>query len=231
MTHATAGAAWVTPGAAEAEEGLVLRDASASERDGHVPLQRHRGQYRAAEAGRRPLSQAARRASAHPAPLFPRARWAGDRHPGRRLLLCLPGRSPPGEQVLLSETTSALVGTDLPDGVDIREVGRRKLKGIDRPEPIYTLLIPDLPLPDAPPAGSTAESKPSSEAAERARQTLERRVLADLERAVADAEAGKHRGWSDTVRWVLVTIIIVLGVVVVAVVALGILYQMTRPGG
>jgi class 3 adenylate cyclase len=134
-----------------------------------------------------------------------------------------------GEQVLISETTSALVGADLPDDVDIQEVGRRRLKGIDRPEPIYALLISDLPAP-APPEGSSAEAKLSSEAAERARQTIERRVLTELERAVADAEAGKSLGWSDTVRWVLVTIIIVLGIVVVAVTALGVLYG-ARPDG
>ena len=43
-----------------------------------------------------------------------------------------------GGQVLLSETTRALVGTDLPDGVSVRDLGEQKLKDV-RAEHLYQL--------------------------------------------------------------------------------------------
>ncbi len=46
-----------------------------------------------------------------------------------------------GGNVLLSETTRALVGTTLPDGVTVFPRGERHLKGIDEPERIYELAI------------------------------------------------------------------------------------------
>jgi class 3 adenylate cyclase len=55
-----------------------------------------------------------------------------------------------GGQILLSETTRALVGTDLPEGVALHSVGEQRLKDIDRPEPLHELTI----------AGLTEESEP-----------------------------------------------------------------------
>jgi class 3 adenylate cyclase len=46
-----------------------------------------------------------------------------------------------GGNVLLSETTRALLGSSLPDGVSIHPLGERKLKDIDEPERIYELAI------------------------------------------------------------------------------------------
>ena len=46
-----------------------------------------------------------------------------------------------GGQVLLSETTRALVGADLPAGVTIHALGEQRLKDIDRPEPLHELTI------------------------------------------------------------------------------------------
>ncbi len=45
-----------------------------------------------------------------------------------------------GGQILLSESTRAIVGNDLPEGVGVRELGARTLKDIDRPEPLYELV-------------------------------------------------------------------------------------------
>src|SRR3954453_14035523 len=45
-----------------------------------------------------------------------------------------------GGQILLSEATRAIVGNDLPEGVDVRELGERTLKDLDRPEPLYELV-------------------------------------------------------------------------------------------
>ena len=46
-----------------------------------------------------------------------------------------------GGHVLLSETTRALVGSRLPDGVSVFPVGERQLKDIDEPERVYELEI------------------------------------------------------------------------------------------
>src|SRR5690606_11375631 len=44
-----------------------------------------------------------------------------------------------GGQVLLSETTRAIAGSDLPDGVRLRALGERRLKDIDHAEPLFAL--------------------------------------------------------------------------------------------
>jgi class 3 adenylate cyclase len=49
-----------------------------------------------------------------------------------------------GGQVLLSETTRALVGGDLPDGVSIRDLGEQKLKDV-RAEHLYQLELGEGP--------------------------------------------------------------------------------------
>jgi class 3 adenylate cyclase len=46
-----------------------------------------------------------------------------------------------GGRVLLSETTRALVGSNLPSGVSVFPLGERHLKGLDEPERVYELEI------------------------------------------------------------------------------------------
>ena len=46
-----------------------------------------------------------------------------------------------GGHVLLSETTRALIGSQLPDGVSVFPLGERHLKGIEEPERVYELEI------------------------------------------------------------------------------------------
>ena len=50
-----------------------------------------------------------------------------------------------GGQVLLSETTAALVRDDLPEGTSLLDLGRHRLKDIDQPERIRQLVIQGLP--------------------------------------------------------------------------------------
>ena len=124
-----------------------------------------------------------------------------------------------GGQILLSETTRALVGTDLPKGVALHSVGAQRLKDIDRPEPLHELTIEGVtpapgpmvpaappvasePLADAPPHGpgedaarEVAEAfrsmpdwvkrvaKPFVPSADRARDAIEARVLAEIQKA------------------------------------------------
>jgi class 3 adenylate cyclase len=64
----------------------------------------------------------------------------------RAARLCTLGR---GGQVLLSETTRALVGSSLPDGVSVHTLGERQLKDIDEPERVFELDIEGAPAPEA----------------------------------------------------------------------------------
>jgi len=50
-----------------------------------------------------------------------------------------------GGQVLLSLATQELVYDDMPDGATLRDMGKRRLKDLIRPEHIYQLVIADLP--------------------------------------------------------------------------------------
>jgi class 3 adenylate cyclase len=89
-----------------------------------------------------------------------------------------------GGQVLLSDTTRSIVAGDLGDGVSVRSIGERKLKDIDRPEPIFELMIDDV---EAGPVEGPVEEKaePSSGGLfDRTRQTIEARVLAQLEESL-----------------------------------------------
>lgn len=47
-----------------------------------------------------------------------------------------------GGQILLSETTRALVGANVPDGVQVRDLGAHRLKDLDEPESMYELVMP-----------------------------------------------------------------------------------------
>jgi predicted ATPase/class 3 adenylate cyclase/Tfp pilus assembly protein PilF len=55
-----------------------------------------------------------------------------------------------GGQVLLSQTTRDLVRDNLPDGADLRDMGAHRLKDLQRPEPVFQLVIAELPA-DFPP--------------------------------------------------------------------------------
>ncbi len=67
----------------------------------------------------------------------------------RAARLCTVGR---GAQVLLSETTRALVGSALPPGVSVHTLGERRLKDIDEPERVFELDIEGAPTPAPTPA-------------------------------------------------------------------------------
>ena len=52
-----------------------------------------------------------------------------------------------GGQVLLSETTRALLGSSLPEGVSVHAVGERHLKDMDEPERVFELAIEGVAAP------------------------------------------------------------------------------------
>ena len=112
-----------------------------------------------------------------------------------------------GGNVLLSESTRALLGSTLPDGVSVFPRGERHLKGIDEPERVYELAIEgveseevaveeEVPAPPSPPAPSPPGA-PVSAPIERAPDSrtfpnfgtelaasIQERVLASLDRTL-----------------------------------------------
>jgi hypothetical protein len=83
-----------------------------------------------------------------------------------------------GGNVLMSETTRALVGSSLPEGVSVFPLGERHLKGIDEPERVYEIEIEGAeassPSPPAsPPASPPVAEKSSAE--ERKERRAERK--------------------------------------------------------
>jgi predicted ATPase/class 3 adenylate cyclase len=62
-----------------------------------------------------------------------------------------------GGQVLVSETTRALVQGVLPEAVALRDVGEHRLKDLPRPEHLYQAVVPDLPSEFPPPRAAEAE--------------------------------------------------------------------------
>jgi len=65
-----------------------------------------------------------------------------------------------GGQVLLSDATRALVEHALPDAVVIRDLGRHRLKDLDRPEHLHDLVVDGL-ASDFPPVQSLAGAEPN----------------------------------------------------------------------
>jgi hypothetical protein len=125
--------------------------------------------------------------------------------------------------VLLSETTSAIVAGDLPDGVELHSLGDQRLRDIDRPEPLHELRIdgvatttgtrsidPDMPLdpdgpidrdPDLPLAGPDPSGLlptwlrgPVGMLGARTGELIEQRVLAELTDAFAAAREAEASG-------------------------------------
>jgi len=75
-----------------------------------------------------------------------------------------------GGQVLLSETTRALVGNNIPDGVSIRDLGDAQLKDVQH-ERIYELALDDRPNSFPP-----LKTAPATTAADDLAAQIERRV-------------------------------------------------------
>ena len=64
-----------------------------------------------------------------------------------------------GGQVLLSNATKELIEDDLPEGAALRDLGRHRLKDIDRPEHIYQLAAEGLPWKFPPLRDATAAGR------------------------------------------------------------------------
>jgi class 3 adenylate cyclase len=93
-----------------------------------------------------------------------------------------------GGQILISETTRALLGNDLPENVSIHDLGRRNLKDIQH-EQLYELALDGRPAVTAPPRTDAADSG-TDEMAKR----FEERVTAYVEQQLESAFEGTARG-------------------------------------
>ena len=120
----------------------------------------------------------------------------------RAARLCTAGK---GGHVLLSETTRALVGASLPDGVSIFPLGERRLKDIDEPERVFELEIegaatpepvedaaPHVPAPPPPPAPGMPENF-GARLAQRIEERVRRSVEQSLERSFSQVDALAER--------------------------------------
>jgi class 3 adenylate cyclase len=86
-----------------------------------------------------------------------------------------------GGQILVSETTRALVGNELPDGVNVRDLGRQNLKDIQH-EHVYELSLEESPLTFPPPKQAEAD-RAGDDLARRFDDKINRYVEAQLEAA------------------------------------------------
>jgi class 3 adenylate cyclase len=91
-----------------------------------------------------------------------------------------------GGSVLLSETTRALLGSSLPDGVSVHALGERQLKDIDEPERIYELEIEGVeqPEPEPGPTSGPVARRDFDARAEDFGKRLEERINAGVLRSL-----------------------------------------------
>jgi class 3 adenylate cyclase len=112
-----------------------------------------------------------------------------------------------GGHVLLSETTRALIGSNLPDGVSVFPLGERHLKGLDEPERVYELEIEGVTAPQPaeepePPAAAVREDDLGKKLEKRIEESILRMVDSGLEKlapqsaAESDVEELAERGAS-----------------------------------
>jgi class 3 adenylate cyclase len=137
----------------------------------------------------------------------------------RAARICTVGK---GGQILLSETTRALLGSGLPDGVSVFPVGQRHLRGIDEPERVFEVAIDDLerevsqevveaaevevPPPRQPPAppspgGDTEQdiSRRFEDLGARLSASIQESVRRSLERKLGPSDGDEHTSAADDI--------------------------------
>jgi class 3 adenylate cyclase len=96
------------------------------------------------------------------------------------------GAAGTGGSVLLSETTRALLGSALPEGVAVHPLGERRLKDLDEPERVYELAIEGVDPTEPERRGTVDEAaidRRADELAKRMTDRIEDEVMQALERS------------------------------------------------
>jgi len=96
------------------------------------------------------------------------------------------GAAGTGGSVLLSETTRALLGSALPEGVAVHPLGERRLKDLDEPERVYELAIAGVEPTEAERRGTVDEAaidRRADDLAKRMTDRIEDDVMQALERS------------------------------------------------
>jgi class 3 adenylate cyclase len=95
-----------------------------------------------------------------------------------------------GSQILLSETTRALLGNDLPAGVSVVDLGQQNLKDVQH-ERIYQLALDDGPA-SFPPLKAEKPKSSSDVLAERIQRHVEEEIERSLRFDTSPQQATKH---------------------------------------
>jgi class 3 adenylate cyclase len=124
-----------------------------------------------------------------------------------------------GGQILVSETTRALVGNDLPEGVSVRDLGKQNLKDVQR-EHVY-----ELSLQEAPEEFPPLKSRPGDNFEQRFEQRIEQYVEGQLEKALGNPDslnAGKLAagGMALAVGGILIFLLLVAGIILLVKLAI-----------
>jgi class 3 adenylate cyclase len=117
-----------------------------------------------------------------------------------------------GGQILVSETTRALVGNDLPEGVSVRDLGKQNLKDVQR-EHVY-----ELSLVEEPEEFPALKSRPGDNFEKRFEQQIEEFVQGQLESAFSGSgsfEPGKIAagGLAIAAGGILVFLLLIGGII------------------
>ena len=123
-----------------------------------------------------------------------------------------------GGQILLSETTRALVGNDLPEGATVHDLGRQNLKDIQH-EHVYELSLDGRPGSFAP-LKTQATDWRTDEMTKRFEDRVTSYVEQQLERAFVGGEAPKMAMQAAAGGLGILALMVVGGVAVVVVVVL-----------
>jgi class 3 adenylate cyclase len=91
-----------------------------------------------------------------------------------------------GGQILLSETTRALVGNQLPEGVAVHDLGQQHLKDVQH-EHIYELTVDGREVPAKPLKTEPAPKSRQEDMAKRFEERLEERITSFVERQLESA--------------------------------------------
>ena len=106
-----------------------------------------------------------------------------------------------GGQILVSETTRALLPAELPDGATIVDLGEHRLKGLERPERLFQLVAPGLQARfERPRSEAPALSRREDEFTRKINDYVDRRLAEALESVDVDREARRVGGWLKGLR-------------------------------